>query len=345
MAEIKKLKKIYISIIGAGSWGTTLAIMLAQKGYSIKLWARREATLKEIKEKRTNKRYTGEIIIPDNVTGIFDGDELFSNSDIIILALPSHTVRDIVLKFNKEFKKYSNKIKAIVNVAKGFETGTNLRLSEVIRQCVPVTLANKIAVLSGPNIASEIANKLPSASVISSTNVKLLKYLQNIFYTDYFRVYTNEDIVGVEIAGAVKNIIAIAAGISDELGYGANAKASLITRGLYELSKIGRFYGAKPQTFSGVAGMGDLIATCISKNSRNRNVGERLARGENLEEIKSSMYMIAEGINTTKAIHEIAKKNNLIAPITEIVYKILYEGLNPTASVKRLMTRKIKSEA
>ncbi|MCL5073403.1 MAG: NAD(P)-dependent glycerol-3-phosphate dehydrogenase [Actinobacteria bacterium] len=336
--------KINISIIGAGSWGTTLAIMLAQKGYGIKLWARSKSTLKEIKENRTNFKYTGNILIPENVTGVFESSELFINSELIILALPSHAIRAIILNFRKDLLKNSRSIKAIINVAKGLETGTNLRLTEVIRECIPQRLSNKIAVLSGPNIATEIVNKLPSVSVISSTNKELLKYLQNVFFTDYFRVYTNEDIVGVEIAGAVKNIIAIAAGISDGLGYGANAKASLITRGLYELSKIGKFFGANLQTFSGAAGMGDLIATCISKDSRNRNVGERLARGESINNIIESMYMIAEGINTTKAIHEIAKINKLEAPITEIVYKIIYKGLNPASSVNQLMTRKFRSE-
>jgi glycerol-3-phosphate dehydrogenase (NAD(P)+) len=345
MIKNKKFLKISISIIGAGSWGTTLAIMLAQKGYDIKLWARSESTLKEIREKRTNFKYTGSIAIPQNVTAVFEGCSLFLNSELVILALPSHTIRAIISNFYKDLQKNSIKINAVINVAKGFEIGTNLRLTQVIKECVPQSLSDKIAVLSGPNIATEIVNKLPSVSVISSTNKKLLKYLQNIFFTDYFRVYTNEDIVGVEIAGAVKNIIAIAAGISDGLGYGVNAKASLITRGLYELSKIGKFFGANLQTFSGAAGMGDLIATCISKNSRNRNVGERLARGESISDIVKSTYMIAEGINTTKAIYEIAKLNKLEAPITEIVYKILYKGLSPSASVNKLMTRKFRSEA
>jgi glycerol-3-phosphate dehydrogenase (NAD(P)+) len=344
MNKNKKFLKISISIIGAGSWVTTLDIMLAQKGYDIKLWARSESTLKEIKEKRTNFKYTGNIVIPENVTGISEGGELFLNSELVILAIPSHTIRAIVSNFNKDLLKNSTKIKSVINVAKGFEVGTNLRLTEVIKECIPARLSNKIAVLSGPNIAAEIVNKLPSVSVISSTNKKLLKYLQNIFFTDYFRVYTNEDIVGVELAGAVKNIIAIAAGISDGLGYGANAKASLITRGLYELGKIGKFFGANLQTFSGAAGMGDLIATCISKNSRNRNVGERLAKGESITDIIESMYMIAEGINTTKAIYEISKTNKFEAPITEIVYKILYKGLSPSAAVNKLMTRKFRSE-
>jgi len=344
MNKNKKLLKISISIIGAGSWGTTLAIMLAQKGYDIKLWARSESTLKEIREKRTNFKYTGNIVIPQNVTVVSEGGELFLNSELVISALPSHTIREIISNFKKDLQKNSTKIKAVINVAKGFEIGTNLRLTQVIKECIPERLSAKIAVLSGPNIAAEIVNKLPSVSIISSTNKKLLKYLQNIFFTDYFRVYTNEDMIGVEIAGAVKNIIAIAAGISDGLGYGANAKASLITRGLYELSKIGKFFGADLQTFSGAAGMGDLIATCISKNSRNRNVGKRLAKGERIDNIIGSMYMIAEGINTTKAIYEIAKINKIEAPITEIVYKILYKGLSPSASVNKLMTRKFRSE-
>ena len=344
---LKKNEKSNISIliIGAGSWGTTLAIMLAQKGYNIKIWVRSHESCEEIKSKRKNSKYTGSIIIPENVLPFNDKNDLInSDIDFVIFAVPTHVLREIAGIFYDKLLDNSKNIKSVINVAKGLEINTNLRMSEVLEQSLPEKLKNKIAVLSGPNISSEIAINLPSVSVISSLNHNILNILQSIFSTQYFRIYTNNDIIGVEIGGAVKNIIAIAAGISDGLGYGANAKASLITRGLYELSKIGVTLGANPQTFTGAAGMGDIIATCISKKSRNRSIGERLANGEKINDIIESMYMIAEGINTTKAIFKMSKIKKIDVPITESVYNIIYKGLDPLESVNNLMGRKFKSE-
>ncbi len=335
-----------ITVIGAGTWGTTLASIYAEKGYKINLWVRSKEVYDEILNNRVNSKYTGSNLIPGNVKPFFKDniEELFKNSEIVIFAVPSHALRDIIKFFFYELNKNSRKIKAVVNTAKGLEIETNKRLSVVMEETLPESLSKKIVVLSGPNIAHEILKKLPSVSVISSLNKNLLKYLQPIFSTDFFRVYINSDIIGVEISAAVKNIIAIAAGISDGLGYKANTKASLITRGLYELSKAGVFFGANQQTIFGAAGLGDLITTCISKNSRNRMVGERIAKGESIEEIQKSMYMVAEGINTTKSLYTIAKANNLELPITESVYNIIYKGLEPIKSVKNLMSRKFKSE-
>lgn len=337
-------KEIIITIIGAGSWGTTLAVILARGGYHINLWARSEATYEEIKIFRKNLKYTGDLTIPQNVTTFINLKDGFGNPEIVIFAVPSHVLREIIIKFYDVLKEKVKHIKCILNVAKGLETGSNLRLSQVLEQCLPEKLTFKICVLSGPNIALEVANDLPSVSVAASYNKEILKYIQPILSTDKFRVYTNMDVIGVEIGGAVKNIIAIASGISDGLGYGANTKASLITRGLYELTKFGIKLGANSITFSGVAGMGDLIATCISKNSRNRGVGERLAAGEKIDEIMGSMYMIAEGIKTTEAVYDISKKMNIEVPITECIYEIIYKDLSPLDSVNKLMKRKFKSE-
>jgi glycerol-3-phosphate dehydrogenase (NAD(P)+) len=298
-------KNLKISIIGGGSWGTTLSAMLAEKGYIIKLWVRNESTYNEIKKDRKNKKYTSNLELPANVKPFLNKKEALNNTDLIIFAVPSHTLRSIIKSFYNELLCNCNKIKAIINVAKGFETGTNLRLSQVMQQCVPEDLKSKIVILSGPNIALEVANKLPSVTVISSLNVKLLNYLQPIISTDYFRVYTNIDIIGVEVSGAL---------------------------------------GANPQTFAGAAGMGDLVATCISRNSRNREVGERLGSGEKINEILSSMFMIAEGVKTTKAVYEIAKIKNIDVPITNCVYEIIYNNLDPVKSVNILMKRKFKSE-
>lgn len=337
-------KKINITIIGAGSWGTTLSVILAEKGYVINLWTRSKDTCEEIKRSRKNIRYTGDLHIPENVTPFIKPEDGFGNPEIIIFSVPSHALREIITKFDEIIREDIKHIKCVLNIAKGLETGTNLRLSQVMEECLPGKSVLKICVLSGPNIASEIAQGLPSVSVAASCNTETLKYIQPLLSTDKFRVYTNRDIIGVEIGGAVKNIIAIAAGIADGMGYKANTKASLITRGLHELAKLGTRLGADPLTFSGVAGMGDLIATCISKNSRNRYVGEKIAGGESIEKILENMYMVAEGVNTTRAVYDISRKLGIEVPITECVYEIIYKDLSPFESVNKLMKRKFKSE-
>lgn len=340
-----KDKKNKIIVIGAGSWGTTLSVLLADKDYDIFLWTHREETCREILSERKNKKYTKDLLIPVNVTAFHEIDpDMLSGSDIIILAIPSHALRETAENFYGIFESMAGSVKCVLNIAKGFETGTNLRLSEVLSEVLPDCLKEKTCSLSGPNIAVEVAKRLPSVSVVASKNIQILKFIQPVLSTDNFRIYTNEDIVGVEIGGAIKNIIAIASGISDGLGYGANTKASLITRGLYELSKFGIKLGASPLTFSGAAVMGDLIATCISGHSRNRSVGERLAGGEKINQIMNSMYMVAEGVRTTKAVYEIALKNDLDVPITECVYEIIYKDLSPEESVGKLMNRKFKPE-
>jgi len=342
---MRKNKKNKITVIGAGSWGTTLAVLLADKEYEVSLWTHREETCKEILSKRKNIKYTKDLILPDNINAFHEiDDRMVSGSEIIILAVPSHALRETVKKFYDVFESTADSARCVLNVAKGFETGTNLRLSEVLEEVLPDTLKKKTCSLSGPNIAVEVARKLPSVSVVASKNTELLKFIQSVLSTDNFRIYTNKDVPGVEVGGAVKNIIAIASGISDGLGYGANTKASLITRGLHELSKFGTKLGANPLTFSGAAVMGDLIATCISEHSRNRNVGERLASGEKIDQIMNSMYMVAEGVRTTKAVYEIAVKKNLDVPITECIYEIIYKDLSPEGSVKKLMSRKFKPE-
>ncbi|MDD5659530.1 MAG: NAD(P)-dependent glycerol-3-phosphate dehydrogenase [Actinomycetota bacterium] len=344
-----KNKTLRILIIGAGSWGTTLAFMLARKGYDIKIWSKENEVIKDINENKKNSRYTADILLPTSIfafgdsakEGIINGDIIF---DIIIFAVPSVYLREVSNGFNTLLNKFSVNIKAVVNAAKGIEPKTNLRMSQILCETLPRTLKSKISTLSGPNISSEIIRKLPSVSTIASDNDEITRYLQPILSTEYFRVYTNDDPIGVEICGAIKNIIAIASGISDGLGFGSNTKASLITRGLHELTKFGMKFGAKKATFSGAAGMGDLIATCVSSKSRNRSVGERIAKGEKLKDIVENMYMVAEGIETTKAIYNMSVKLNMELPITKCVYEVLYENADPLNSVKVLMMRKYKPE-
>ncbi|MCL4386206.1 MAG: NAD(P)-dependent glycerol-3-phosphate dehydrogenase [Actinobacteria bacterium] len=338
-----------ILIIGAGSWGTTLAFMLAEKGYSINIWSRENDVIADINNNRRNHKYTSGLCLHDKIKAFGDCDKngiLKSGTgfDIIVFAVPSEYLRQVSTGFKEFLQNLPDTINAVVNAAKGIELKTNLRMSQVLSETLPKELISIISTLSGPNISSEIIKKLPSVSTIASKNKKVLVYLQPVLSTDYFRVYTNDDLTGVEICGSVKNIIAIAAGISDGLGFGSNTKASLITRGLYELTKFGKKFGAKTSTFSGAAGIGDLITTCISTNSRNRFVGERIAKGEKIKDITENMYMVAEGVTTTKAVYEMSKELNIELPITECVYNVLYKNADPLKSVKILMTRKFKSE-
>jgi len=338
-------KEIKITIIGAGSWGTTLAVMLADRGNEIVHWIRSKEVYDDISENHLNSKYTRNLVIPNNVKPITGNCKKFTKgTQIIILAVPSYALRNVIKKFYRPLESAQNTIKCILNVAKGFETGTNLRLSEVIKQSLPKRLTEKVCSLSGPNIAFEVGNNMPSISVIASDNQEIMRFLQPILSTNTFRVYTNSDVIGVETGGAVKNIMAIASGISDGLGYGSNTKASIISRGIFELSKFGLFMGANPLTFSGAASIGDLIATCISSHSRNRRVGERLGQGESIDDILKSMYMVAEGVSTSRTVYEIAVNQKIDVPITECVYEIIFKNLSPQASVSQLMHRKFKSE-
>ncbi len=333
-----------ITVIGAGSWGTTIALLLNQKKYDVSLWVRSIETYTDIIRNRKNSKYTFAALIPENIKIFNNIDDLEEGIEIVVFAVPSSFLRETAIKFFNKLKENKESIKALINVAKGIELGSNLRPSQVLKQAVPTEMKGLIATMSGPNISKEVLKGLPSVAVISSENIDILRYIQQVFSTDYFRVYTNEDIIGVEIGGAVKNVIAIAAGISDGFHYGSNAKASLITRGLYEISKLGTYLGAKSVTFSGAAGMGDLIATCISPYSRNRSVGEKIAKGMTINEIIDSMYMIAEGIKTTKAVYQIAATLHIEMPVTESLYKIIYEANSPMESVINLMKRKFKPE-
>ena len=338
-----------ILIIGSGSWGTTLALMLSQKGHKIYVWSFEDAVINEINKYGTNKKYIGDNVFPAGLIhafGFTETDKLISviKPSLVIFAVPTQFLRYVVLNLKDFITSFCGSIIAVINVAKGIEQTSNLRISQILKEVLPYSFKNKIAALSGPNISSEILKKLPSVSTIASENKEILKKLQKIFSNDYFRVYTNNDIVGVEFCGALKNIIAIAAGISDGMGYGSNTKASLITRGLSELERFGRHYGAKSRTFSGIAGMGDLITTCISSASRNRLVGERLAKGEDLASIKASMNMVAEGIETAKAVYEMSQKLKIELPIIKCVYGIIYKKEDVAKSVNYLMKRNFKAE-
>ena len=319
-----------ISIIGAGSWGTTLAVLAAENGYDVTLWVREVAIAKSIIREKENKKYLSGIKIPANVYAESSIEKAASNADLIVNAVPAQFTRDVA----KQYSKHIN-CDVVVNVAKGIEIGTHKRMSEILKE----ELGNvSIAALSGPNHAEEVSKKMPTATVIASENINCLNNLKKVFHTDCFRVFAHDDIIGVEVCGALKNIAAIATGVCDGLGYGDNAKASIMTLGLMEMSNYGRFLGAKRATFYGLAGVGDLVATCTSKHSRNRFVGERIAEGKKMEEITKEMKgMIAEGIQTTKAVYEFSIINKLYMPLTEQAYKVLYKNKDLKEAISDLL--------
>ena len=320
-----------VSIIGAGSWGTTLAVLVAENRYDVTLWVREKENIQSIVRERENKQYLPGIKIPDNVHFENSIEKVTSNTDLVVNAIPTQFTRDVT----KQYSKHIN-CDVVVNVAKGIEVKTYKRTSEILREELPDNVS--IVTLSGPNHAEEVSRKMPTATVIASENVNCLNEIKKVFHTDHFRVFPHDDIIGVEVCGALKNIAAIAAGVCDGLGYGDNARASIITLGLMEMSTYGKFLGAKRATFYGLAGVGDLVATCTSKHSRNRFVGEKIAEGKKLDDIRNEMKgMIAEGIQTTRAVYEFSKKNNLYMPLTEQAYGVLYKNKDLKQAIQDLL--------
>jgi len=327
-----------ISVIGMGSWGTTLAILLAEKGFSVTGWEWIKERALEMQEDRINKFFLPDCAFPENLIVTNSLNETVSSGDIIVIAVPSQFVRNSISKVKSELTH-----KYIVSVTKGLEIDTLMRMSQVIIDETSAPPEN-IAALSGPTHAEEVSKKLPAAIVAASINEDFANEIQKVFMTDYFRVYTSSDIVGVELGASLKNVIAIGAGIADGMNLGDNSKAALITRGLREITRLGVKCGANPHTFSGISGIGDLVVTCESKYSRNRFVGEQLAKGKTLREITESMEMIAEGIKTTQAAYKLSRKMNVEMPITNEIYNILFNNISPQIGLKRLMTRSAKSE-
>lgn len=321
-----------ISVIGAGSWGTALSIVLAQKGYNVKLWTRNSLVYEQIINERENKRYLPGVKLLDNIQITMDIEYAVHNTQIIIIGVPSQAVRENTRLLSKIAKKEQ----IIVSVAKGLEIGTMLRMSEVIEQELP---GFEIAILSGPSHAEEVSRNIPTACVVSSKKRKIAEFVQDIFMTSRFRIYTNPDVVGVELGGALKNIIAIGCGISDGLGFGDNSRAALMTRGITEISRLGKSLGAQVLTFAGLSGLGDMIVTCTSMYSRNRKAGILIGQGIKVEDAVKSIGMVVEGFTTTKAAYELSMIKNVSMPITAEIYKVLYEGKSPEEGVGALMMR------
>ncbi|MDF2882376.1 MAG: NAD-dependent glycerol-3-phosphate dehydrogenase family protein [Clostridiaceae bacterium] len=327
-----------VAILGGGSFGTAIAVMLSKNGHKINIWDRNEKTIEDINVKRENIRYLNNVIIPNGVNAYSNIKEAIYNCDFVVLAVPSHVIRDIC----KNSKEFINKDQIIVSIAKGIEEHTGKRLSQVIQEELP---DSPVVILSGPSHAEEVAQDIPSTVVVSSLNMDYAEKVQNLFMNNKFRVYTNEDLIGVEIGGAVKNIIALAAGISDGIGYGDNTKAALMTRGMSEIVRIGVKLGGKLETFSGLTGMGDLIVTCTSIHSRNRRAGILIGKGMSLNEATEQIGMVVEGAKACKAFYELKDKIDVSMPITDTLYKVLFEGKDPKYGVYELMTRDKKQES
>jgi len=325
-----------IAVIGAGTWGTVLAKLLAEKGYNISLWVYEEELAEDIKRTRINTRYLPDVILPDGIKASTKMEEVLVGAKYVINVVPAQYTRKVF----KEVIVYLSTDAVIISASKGIERGTLLTVSQILEQ-----LSNRnIAVLSGPSFAKEVVKKLPTAVTIASSDNNTGVHLQEVFNTDYFRVYTHDDVLGVELGGALKNVIAIASGISDGLGLGLNARAALITRGLAEIVRLGVAMGAKEKTFGGLSGLGDLILTCTGHLSRNYTVGLRVGRGEKLKDILSGMTDIAEGVATAESAYELSQKYKIDMPIVEQVYRIIYENKDPAIAVKDLMTRSLKAE-
>ena len=331
---------VRIGVVGGGSWGTAIANHMALKGFDVDLWIREEEVYYQIKEKGINETFLPGIRLSDGIRPVRSFDEVSTEKDLLLIVVPSHVFRDISTKL---FPFFSSSTPIVVGT-KGIENETLMTMSQVVKSVVPGNWDDNLACLSGPSFAREVCYKHPTAVTLASRNEKLAKYLQELFSADYFRVYTSQDVIGVELGGALKNVIAIAAGASDGLGFGYNARAALITRGLAEITRLGVSMGAKPLTFAGLAGIGDLILTCTSDLSRNRTAGLKIAKGVPIEDIISGMKTIAEGIKTSLSTYNLAKKMGIEMPISTEVYNIIYRGKNPRQAVKDLMTRELKVE-
>ena len=326
-----------IGVLGGGSWGTALGILLANKGYDVHMWLRDENQIMDMNETRINNKYLPHITLPSNLKLTNDLEKVNFNKDAIVLSVGTHGIREVL----NNCKSYIKKDQIIVNVSKGIENQSLLRISEIVEEIVP---NSRYTVLSGPSHAEEVAKDMPTTVVSASKSKKVAQYVQDLFITPSFRVYTNPDVIGVELGGALKNIIALGAGISDGSGWGDNTKAALMTRGIYEMARLGEKMGAQASTFLGLAGIGDLIVTCTSMLSRNRRAGILIGKGIKVEDAIKEIGMVVEGIKTTKSTFDLSKKYNIDMPIAEELYGVLYEGKDVKNSVSSLMVRDKKHE-
>lgn len=333
-------KKIQnIGVIGDGSWGTTLAVYLAKKGYVVQLWGPFPEYIRQMRQNHYNPKFLPGVRFPQGLDLVEKLDVVLQESDLIVFAIPSQYAARILGRIRKTGVKLSRRI--FLSVTKGIDKTSLQRISEITR----AELGNVFfAVLSGPTISGEVAKGIPTTAVVASKNIRIARKVQEVFNSDSFRIYTNTDVVGVELGGSIKNIIAIACGVCDGLGLGTNAKAAIVTRGLAEMARLGTVLGGRAKTFSGLTGLGDLVTTCFSPQSRNRYVGEQLGSGKSIGKIINSMEMVAEGVETVKGVYKLSKKRKVSMPITAEVYQIICRNKKPGDALADLMSRKAKAE-
>lgn len=329
-----------IAILGAGSWGTALSIVLADNGHDVRLWSHRKDQVEEINEKHSNERYLPNITLPKTLIGYEHIEEAVQDAEIVLFVVPTSAIREVCAKIKDVVSVHT----VFVHASKGIEPNSLKRISEIIEEELPICKQENIVILSGPSHAEEVALRQPTTVTVASKNDSYAKLVQHVFINEVFRVYTSDDVVGVELGGALKNIIALGAGLSDGLGFGDNAKAALITRGLAEITRLGTSMGANPLTFLGLCGVGDLIVTSTSVHSRNWRAGNLLGKGKTVDEVLSHMGMVVEGIRTTKAAYQLSIKQDVEMPITNGLYSILFENEDPKEVVEQLMRRERKKE-
>jgi glycerol-3-phosphate dehydrogenase (NAD(P)+) len=328
--------RLRVGVIGAGSWGTTVAVLAARNAPTL-LWARREEVAREINGQHTNGRYLPGNRLPRDLRATAEIEEAVRDADVVVMGVPSHGFRATLEEVARHIRPWV----PVISLAKGLEAGTHLRMTQVIEQVLP---DHPAGALTGPNLAREILSGYAAASVVAMEDETIARALQRVFKSRLFRVYTNRDVIGCEVGGALKNVIAIAAGMGDGLGVGDNTKAAVITRGLAELTRLGVAMGGQPQTFAGLTGMGDLVATCSSPLSRNRSVGEQLGRGRKLVEITSEMHMVAEGVKTCAVVMELAERYAVAMPIAREVYGVVHLGSTPRQAYRGLVRTAAGSE-
>jgi glycerol-3-phosphate dehydrogenase (NAD(P)+) len=329
-----------IGVVGAGSWGTALANLLGCKGYPLDLWVFEPDVCRQIAKQHENKVYLPGITLSPNLRPTNDLEAVVTGKDLVLVVVPSHVMRETTQRMAPAIGSET----LVVSASKGIENKTHLTMSGVIRETLTGLADDRLAVISGPSFAREVVRKAPTVVTVASRSLATAEKIQHVFATPYFRVYSNQDMIGVELGGAVKNVIAIAAGVIDGLGLGLNTRAALITRGLVEIQRLGKRLGADQRTLAGIAGVGDLILTCTGDLSRNHTVGKKIGEGLKLDDILSEMRMVAEGVKTAKSVYNLSRKVDVEMPICREMYRILYEEASPQEAVYRLMTRDLKYE-
>jgi glycerol-3-phosphate dehydrogenase (NAD(P)+) len=336
----RRVAQARIGVVGAGSWGTALANLLAAKGYEVDLWVFEAELQEQMASQRENRLFLPGVRLSERLRATCDLERVVARKDLVALVVPSHVMRAVASRIKGCLAPET----ILVTASKGIENDSYLTMTGVLMQVLPAMPPSQLAVLSGPSFAREVARDIPTVVTVAAREPSIGAFVQQVFATPVFRVYTNDDVIGVELGGAVKNVIAIAAGIIDGMGLGLNTRAALITRGLTEIRRLGVRLGANPRTFTGLAGMGDLLLTCTGELSRNHTVGKLLGQGRQLPEILGEMRMVAEGVKTAQSVHGLAQRLGVEMPITAEIYRILYEHASPQAALRRLMTRDLKDE-